>query len=73
MLFAPNFKIENNGLRAVFNVLNPKKGEAQEVSLDEKGLLARIDLIEGGGRTPTLEMKALFELQRRRQAVAARH
>lgn len=69
MQLEPDYKItEIKGrLCAVFNKRDFFGGGEPTASFDEKQLLERILNIEGGGRTPTLETKALFDLQRQRQ------
>jgi len=68
---------------AVFHIADPKKkgwddllvdGHVKHVEhveptavFDEAGLLARISMIEGGGRSAALEKAALFALQHMKQ------
>jgi len=66
MQFTHRFKIEKkgDGLCVVFNVKNPKPGEADTVSLSETSILNRIKEVEGGGKSASIEKEALYELQR---------
>lgn len=66
--FAQNYKIEDRGagLCVVFNLKTGESGRT-EAAFNETNLLARIKNVEGGGRTASLEKKALFDLQRQQQ------
>jgi len=65
-----DFKIEDKGagLRAVFKLKTAQAAtEGEERVFDEGTLLERIRDVEGGGKSASLEKKALFDLQRQKQ------